>query len=45
MKKDVFENFADFTGKKLCWNLFLLKLQAFWPENLLKRDSNTDVFL
>ena len=23
------ENFAIFTGKHLCWSLFLIKLQAF----------------
>ena len=27
-KKDVLKNFAHFTGKHLCWNLFLIKLQA-----------------
>ena len=25
----VFKNFAVFTGKPLCWSLFLIKLQAF----------------
>ena len=29
----------------LCWGLFLIKLQAFRPVTLLKRDSNTGVFL
>ena len=29
----------------LCWSLFLIKLPAFRPSNLLKRDSNTGVFL
>ena len=36
-------NFVKFTGKKLCWSLFLIKLQAFRAATLLKRDSNTDV--
>ena len=27
--KAVFKNFAIFTGKHLCWNLFLTKLQTF----------------
>ena len=27
-KKDVLKNFANFTGKHLCWSLFLIKLQA-----------------
>ena len=45
VKKSVFRNFASFTGKQLCWSLFLIELQAFRPAVLLKRDSNTDVFL
>ena len=36
---------TNFTGKDLCWSLFLIKLQAFKPAYLLKRDSNTGVFL
>ena len=27
-KKVIFKNFTIFTGKQLCWSLFLLKLQA-----------------
>ena len=30
---DVLKNFAIFTEKHLCWNLFLIKLQARNPEN------------
>ena len=37
--------FAIFTGKRLCWSLFWIKLQDFWPATLLKKDSNTGVFL
>ena len=33
----VLKKFANFTGKNLCWSLFLVK-------SLLKRDSNTGVF-
>ena len=33
------KNFAIFTGKHLCWGLFLIKFQAFRPA----RDSNTGV--
>ena len=36
----VFKNFANFTGKHLCWSLFSIKLQAFRPAAFLKRDSN-----
>ena len=41
----VLKNFANFTGKHLCWSLFFKKLQAFRSEMLLKRDSYTGVFL
>ena len=41
-KKVVLKIFASFTGKHLCWNLFK---NLFRPATLLKRDSNTDVFL
>ena len=39
------ENFTIFTRKPLCWSLFLVKLQVFRSAILLKRDSNTGVFL
>ena len=42
-KIGIFKNFAIFTGKHLCWSLFLIK--AFRPVILLKRDSNTGIFL
>ena len=41
----VLKNFVIFTGKHLCWSLFLIKLQALRPAALLTRDSNTGVFL
>ena len=41
----VYKNFAIFTGKHLCWSLFLIKLQASRPETLLEIDSNAGVFL
>ena len=43
MKKAVLKNVAIFTGKHLCWSLFLIKLRAFRPATILKRDSNTGV--
>ena len=43
MKRAVVKNFAIFTGKHLCWSLFLMKLQAWRPAILLKRDP-TQVF-
>ena len=39
------KNFMIFTRKHPRWNLFLIKLQAFRAATLLKRDSNTGVFL
>ena len=44
-KKAVLKNFAIFTGKHLRWSLFSMKLQAFTATILLKRHSNTGVFL
>ena len=35
-KIGVLKNLANFTGKHLCWNLFLIKLQALSPVTLLK---------
>ena len=33
-KIGVLKNFIRFTGKHLCWSLFLIKLQAFRPAKL-----------
>ena len=44
LKKVALKNFTIFTGKHLCWGLFLIKLQAFSPATFSKRDSNTGVF-
>ena len=44
-KNDVFKNFEMFTGKQLSWSLFVIKLLACNPTNVLKRDSNTSFFL
>ena len=45
LKFGVLKNFANFTGKQQCWNLFSIKLKALRPATLLTRDSNTGVFL
>ena len=37
VKKDVLKTFANFTGKHLCWSLFLITLLVFRPATLLKR--------
>ena len=42
--KGVLKNFAIFTRKHLFWSFFLIKLQAYRPAALLKRNSNTGVF-
>ena len=44
-KIGVFKALANFIGKHQCWSIFLIKLQAWRPATLLKRDSNTGVLL
>ena len=44
-KEGVPYKFAIFAIKRLCWGLFLMKSQARRPATLLKRDSNTGVFV
>ena len=44
-KIDEFKNFAIFTGKNLCWSPFVVRLLDCKPANLLKRVTNTSVFL
>ena len=44
-KKTVLKNFTILTGKHLYWSLFVIKLQAFKPATLWKRDFNIGVFL
>ena len=44
-KKYVLKNLAIFTARHLCWSLFLIKLQAFKPATLSKRDSNIGYFM
>ena len=34
---DVLKNFANFTGKHLCWSLFFTRLQVFRTATLLKK--------
>ena len=31
VKRSVLKNFTSFTGKQLCWNLFLINLEVFRP--------------
>ena len=37
VKNVALKNFANFTGRHLCWSLFLIKLQAFRPATLIKK--------
>ena len=37
VKKGVFRNFASFTGRQLCWSLFLIELQTFRPANFIEK--------
>ena len=39
IKTAVFKSFTIFTGKHLCWSLFLIKLPAFRPATSLERYS------
>ena len=45
IKIEVLKIFAIYTEKDLRWSLFLIKLQAFMPATLLKRNYNIDAFL
>ena len=45
MAKADIKTFLLITGKRLCWSLFLIVLQAFRPATLLKRDPDTGDFL
>ena len=37
VREGLLKNFGNFTGNYLCWNILLIKLQAFSPATLLKR--------
>ena len=39
LKTGTLKNFADFSGKHMCWSLLLIKSQIWRPATLLKRDS------
>ena len=43
-KRSVFENFAKFTGKFLCWSLFLIKLYKPEGLQLYQKETPTQVF-
>ena len=43
-KTGVFKNFAIFTGKPLCWSLFLLKSLTWRFATLIKKETPTHVF-
>ena len=45
IEKAVLKKFTTFAGKNLCLSHFLIKFQVWRPANLLKSESNTDVFL
>ena len=44
LQNSALKNFASFTGKHMCWSLFLIKVQTWRHANLLKRNSNTPRF-
>ena len=39
------KDLVKFIGKYLCWSLYFNEVTALRPVTLLKRDSNTGVFL
>ena len=43
-KKRIPKNSSNFIRKHLWWSVFLIKLQAWVPATLLKRDSTTGFF-
>ena len=43
LQKKLVLKLSIFTGKHLCWGLFLKNLQGFRPATFFKRDSNTGV--
>ena len=43
-KKSVLRNFAKFTGKHLCQNLFFNKVVGLRPAALLKKEADTFAF-
>ena len=42
-KKASLNNFAQFTGKRLCWSLFLNKVPGLRPATLSKNETSTQV--
>ena len=45
LKIGVLKNFANFTGKHICWSLFFNKVAGLGLQLYQKRDSNTGVFM
>ena len=45
LQKKLFLKVSQYSQENKCVSLFLIKLQVFSPASLLKRDSNTGVFL
>ena len=43
-KNGILKSFANFTGKHLFWNIFLIKSQAFQSATLLKKKTPTKLF-
>ena len=44
VKKGVLKILWNITGKYLYWSHFSIKMHAFWPVTLFRRDSNTSLF-
>ena len=40
----VLKNFANVTGKHLCWNLFFYQAESFQACSFIKKETPTQVF-
>ena len=40
LEDGVVKNFANFTGKRMCWSFYLIKLHVSRPATLSNRDYN-----
>ena len=45
VNKVFLKNNVKFTGKHLCWSLFLMRFQALRPATLLKSDPSKTILL
>ena len=44
LQDGVVKNFANFTGKRMCWSFYLIKFHVSRPATLSNRDYNIGFF-